>query len=109
MADIQRQELACTNCRRTFRFSLDFDNDGCHEIACPGCRHIHYRVIKNGRITEERYRSSMQSYYASNYYMSTGTSSTTDWAITGTGSGGTTCGTGSGFIRDSWLNSTSTA
>jgi len=112
MANIQRQELACTNCQRLFRFNLDFELDGNHEITCPGCGHIHYRVIINGRITEERYNPSpsFSTYYATNYYLTGSTTSagSTNYDTTFTGSGGTSSGTGDSFLRDSWLNSTST-
>ena len=110
MADIQRQELACTDCRKIFRFSLDFELDGNHEIKCPGCGHIHYRVIIDGKITEERFNQnpSYMIYNATSYYMTSGTSSATnDTSYTGTG--GTSAGTGSGFLRNAWMNSTSTS
>ena len=113
MSDIQRQVLNCTECRRTFRFNLDFELDGNHEITCPGCGHTHYRVIVNGKITEERFNPNpcYATYSATNYYItstatSSGLGSTTDGGYTGTG--GTTCGTGNQFIRNAWLNSTST-
>jgi hypothetical protein len=38
--------------------TLDMSLDGNHEIECPLCQHIHYRVVKDGVVTEERYRSS---------------------------------------------------
>lgn len=98
MSDIQRQELRCTECSRIFRFNLNFDLDGNHVINCPGCGHPHYRVIVNGKITEERYSLRYQTYNATNYYMtstSTNTSCDTD-------------GIGNTFLRDAWMNSTST-
>lgn len=56
MSNIRRQTLRCTNCQREFRFNMDFNLDGNHEITCPGCDHIHYRVVKNGEITEKHWR-----------------------------------------------------
>ena len=113
MSDIQRQVLNCPECHRTFRFNLDFELDGNHEITCPGCGHIHYRVITNGKITEDRFNLNpcYTTYVATNYYItptstSNGSGSTTDWGYTGTG--GTTCGTRDHFIRNAWMNSTST-
>lgn len=37
---------------------LDLGLNGNHEITCPYCQHIHYRVVENGVVTEDRYRSS---------------------------------------------------
>ena len=116
MADIQRQELHCPECRGSYRFDLDFELDGNHEVVCPGCGHTHYRIIINGRITETRYQpyDSYATYAATSYQMySTSSDSTTDtsysssdWGYTGTG-GISTGGTGD-FLRNSWMNSTST-
>ena len=110
MSDIQRQTLGCTNCRIQFRFDMDFELDGNHEIACPGCGHIHYRVVVNGRITEERFNPnpSYQTFYSTNYYISsTSNSSTADSNYIG--SGGTTAGTGNMFLSNSWVNTTGTS
>lgn len=87
-----RQELVCTNCGITVHFTMDFDMDGNHEIACPKCSHVHYRVVQGGKITEVRYRSSMPSYYASNITTGTTFADTASTASTYT-------------MRLSWLNS----
>lgn len=60
---VERQELQCTNCGHFVRFDMDFGLDGNHEITCPDCQHVHYRVVRNNRITEERYRSSAGALY----------------------------------------------
>lgn len=52
-----KTDLHCHNCGNCFIAQLDFDLDGNHKIECPHCRHLHYRVIKNGIITEERFGS----------------------------------------------------
>jgi len=52
---IRRQELFCTECHRHVQFDMDFDFDGNHQITCPNCGHFHYRVVVDGRITEDRY------------------------------------------------------
>lgn len=110
MSDIQRQELNCPGCRRTYRFDLDFKLDGNHEVICPGCGHTHYRIIVDGRITETRYQSySNYAIYAATGYQMVATSSTnTSYDTGGTASGTMSTGTGSMFLRNAWMNSTST-
>lgn len=111
MSDIQRQVLNCPECQRSFRFNLDFELDGNHGIICPGCGHVHYRVIINGRITEERYNLNPRyaTYAATGYSMSSTSASTnSDWDTGGTASGATSTGTGDTFLRHAWMNSTST-
>lgn len=53
-----RSNVHCTNCLRDFVVEMNIDIDGNHEIVCPLCRHTHYRVVRDGEVTEERYRSS---------------------------------------------------
>jgi len=118
MADIQRQELNCPECRGTYRFDLDFELDGNHEVVCPGCGHTHYRIIVNGRITETRYQaySGYSTYAATSYQMystailgaADGTSTVSSFDTGGTGSGTVCYGTGDTFLRNAWMNSTST-
>jgi len=98
---IQRQDLHCTNCSRHVVFDMDFDLDGNHEITCPECGHIHYRVVENGLITEERWNSSMPIYIVSS--VTTITTSTDSFSIYYTA--GTSTGTGDavGFLYDAWL------
>ena len=55
---------------------MDFEKDGNHEIECPECHHIHYRVVENGRITGVRYRSSMTTVAVWNVAITTYTAST---------------------------------
>ena len=57
---LQRTEIHCHNCSKNFVAELDFDVNGNHEIVCPVCDHIHYRTIKNGLITGDRYSSSAE-------------------------------------------------
>lgn len=92
-----RQELVCTNCRITVHFDMDFDLDGNHEIACPKCSHIHYRVVTGGKITEVRYRSSQPTYYASNV------------TVTGTAYVDSQTTTATFYMSTSWLNTTGTS
>ena len=53
----QRTEISCHNCvgEKVFIATLDFSINGNHKIVCPRCGHIHYRGIKNGKITEDRW------------------------------------------------------
>ena len=60
MLNRDRQEIHCHGCGRFVQFILNFENDGNYEIDCPRCGHTHYRVIRNGRITDDRWKSSMQ-------------------------------------------------
>ena len=50
-----RTDIRCTECHKNFVARLDFDIDGNHKILCPHCGHIHWRVIKAGVITEDRW------------------------------------------------------
>lgn len=54
---VQRTDCHCHNCNGNFVAELDFDLNGDHEIHCPRCAHIHYRTIKDGKVTEARYSS----------------------------------------------------
>jgi hypothetical protein len=95
---IERQELQCTNCGKYVRFDMDFGLDGNHEITCPLCQHIHYRVVKNGKITEERWNSSAGSIFTvSNVSASTGSYGVT--MCTGSAT------TSSYYLYDSWMQS----
>jgi DNA-directed RNA polymerase subunit RPC12/RpoP len=55
---MSRSNVWCTNCAREFVATLDLSLNGNHEIVCPHCQHIHYRVVVDGEVTEERYNSS---------------------------------------------------
>jgi uncharacterized Zn finger protein len=52
---LQRTDMHCHACSGNFVAELDYDLNGDHEIVCPRCGHIHYRTIKDGKITESRY------------------------------------------------------
>lgn len=47
----------CTNCHKQFVALLDYSITGNHIIECPHCGHEHCRVIKDGKITDERWDS----------------------------------------------------
>jgi len=48
-------DFYCTECRKYFDFTLRDNINGNHRIHCPLCRHIHYRQLKDGEITEGRF------------------------------------------------------
>ncbi len=53
--DIRRQELHCHACQKYVQFDLDLSMNGNHVLNCPNCRHEHCRVVKDGKITGERW------------------------------------------------------
>lgn len=49
-------EFNCsTECGATFDFKLNISLSGNYRIHCPKCKHIHYRKLVNGKITEDRF------------------------------------------------------
>lgn len=50
-----RTDMHCHNCSKGFVAVLDFGIDGPHVIECPRCGHEHYRVIKDGEVTDDRW------------------------------------------------------
>jgi hypothetical protein len=88
--NIVSSRLYCHDCNGWFTARLDMNLTGNHEIVCPNCKHIHYRVVEKGEVTGERYQSSMQTYYVSGSSYST------------------TAGTGGVLYFDSWASTTAT-
>ena len=54
---IERTDVYCTECHKTFIGTIDFGIEGNHIIICPYCGHEHCRVVKSGKITEDRWSS----------------------------------------------------
>ena len=52
-----RTDCNCTNCSKLFIAELDFSINGQHVVLCPHCGHEHCRVIRDGKITEDRWDS----------------------------------------------------
>lgn len=52
---VQRTDMHCHNCNKSFVAELDFDINGDHVIECAHCGHEHCRTIKDGKITEARW------------------------------------------------------
>lgn len=51
----QKFEFQCTECHKVFDFNLNMELNGNYRIHCPNCGHVHYRIVKNGKITEDRF------------------------------------------------------
>jgi predicted nucleic acid-binding Zn-ribbon protein len=51
----QLMEFQCTNCQKVFDFKLNTSLNGNYRIHCPNCGHIHYRTVKDGKITDQRF------------------------------------------------------
>ncbi len=92
---LERSDVWCTNCEGTFMQEMDLSLNGNHEIMCPLCQHVHYRVVKDGVVTEERYRSSGAGPII-RVFTSTANTSSTTFTMTYSGS----------FLQSSWLNTT---
>jgi hypothetical protein len=93
---IERSRLHCHACDEWFIAELDMELSGQHEIVCPNCGHIHYRIIQDGQVTGERYRSSngYPTYYATSYMSATTDNST----------GGITHPTAYYYLANAWMN-----
>jgi len=54
---IVRTNVDCTSCGRIFIAKVNHDVDGNHRIVCPLCGHQHYRTIRKGVVTGDRFSS----------------------------------------------------
>ena len=93
---VERQELHCHNCNQYVQFDLDLSLTGNHVLNCPNCNHEHCRVIRDGKITADRWDqrngmtfpvNSASSTSYSTYSISTSSSS---------------------YLYDSWMNTRTT-
>jgi len=49
-------EFFCSGgCQKYFDFKMNMELNGNYRIHCPNCGHVHYRVVKNGKITDGRF------------------------------------------------------
>jgi len=48
-------EFYCDQCKSYSLVNIQQDIDGLHIISCGKCKHHHYRIIKDGIISEFRY------------------------------------------------------
>ena len=52
------QEIFCHGCNNYVQFNIDTELDGKHVLHCPVCGHEHYRFVKEGVITNDRWGTS---------------------------------------------------
>lgn len=100
----ERQELYCHNCGNYVQFDIDMELDGNHILTCPVCGHEHCRVVKKGKITEDRWDSRNPTYSVNNSSITYSTTST--WS---TYSSTSTSINASNYFYMSWMNTTSTS
>lgn len=61
MLDDDRQvfEWTCSiaggGCGKVFDVKMNISFNGKHRINCPNCKHKHFRIVDNGKITDTRY------------------------------------------------------
>lgn len=61
-----KTEIYCHECNSYVSFILDKSLNGNHVIVCPKCGHEHCRVVRNGKVTGDRWSSRNQTYYVTN-------------------------------------------
>lgn len=54
---VVRTNVDCTDCKKVFVAKINFDLNGNHQLICPFCGHEHWRVVKNGVVTGDRWGS----------------------------------------------------
>lgn len=52
----RRTDMYCHHCGKNFIATLDYSLNGNHQVECP-CGHLHFRQIRNGVVTGERWGS----------------------------------------------------
>jgi len=52
-----RTTMDCHQCSKQFIALLDYRIEGNHVVECPNCGHEHCRVIKGGKVTDDRWDS----------------------------------------------------
>lgn len=92
MERLEAQEIHCHNCDRYVRFTIDMSLNGNHVLKCPQCGHEHCRVVRDGKITDDRWDSRN-----STFRVRRATTSTTSWASSAS------CY----YLTGAWANSTS--
>lgn len=90
-----KQSMYCHACQKDFSVDMDMQADGNHVFNCPHCRHEHCRVVKNGRITSDRW-DQRNGLTGAVFYCSTSAST----VVTGTGT--------NYILADSWASTSGT-
>ncbi|MFA5379687.1 MAG: hypothetical protein WC455_28270 [Dehalococcoidia bacterium] len=112
---VEKHELHCHNCNRYVQFELDISIDGNYKIICPNCGHDHYRVCKDGKITDERWGQSQSQQQQQNHYYTTLTgygvtsSSTSYYQNAASYQQQRTSDPAYIYLRQAWMNTTTTA
>lgn len=57
MEGVQRSQVDCSDCGKIFISKVNHDLDGNHKVVCPYCGHEHWRAIKAGVVTAQRWGS----------------------------------------------------
>jgi DNA-directed RNA polymerase subunit RPC12/RpoP len=52
-----RTNCDCTSCGKIFIAKINHDLDGNHVLRCPFCGHQHFRTIRKGIVTGDRWSS----------------------------------------------------
>lgn len=97
---IERQELHCHGCDQYVQFDLDLSLNGNHVLTCPKCGHEHCRVVRNGRITGDRWDSRNVSSYAVGSVTTSAVSTFSSYAAASTAGATVVYGYGA------WMNTT---
>jgi uncharacterized C2H2 Zn-finger protein len=93
-----RTDMDCHGCTEAgykanrFIAEINYSLNGNHQIECPRCGHIHYRLVKDGVVTEERYSSGYPTHVVKNRDL---------WKAE---SVPMVTSTASAFMRELWLN-----
>ena len=97
---IEKQELYCHECGNYVQFTIDTELNGNHVLNCPKCGHEHCRVVKDGKITGDRWDSKNGTI---NTYCVTGStwSASSTWT---TYNSTTSDSTGRYFLYAAWAN-----
>ena len=63
-----KKEFYCTECHKYFDIKLNVALDGNYRIHCPSCNHTHYRTVKQGMITDQRFPDNHESILIEDIY-----------------------------------------
>lgn len=54
MFERRKEEFYCGECKKYFLTYLRRNMNGAYTVQCPSCGHHHYRVVKEGFVTDQR-------------------------------------------------------